>query len=48
MKHWKTKKTDYWATAITMMVGVMVFIGCLDLAAAWFGIEAVARTLGLQ
>lgn len=47
MKRWKNK-TDYWATAITMMASVMVAIACIDIAAAWFGIEAVARTLGLQ
>ena len=47
MKHWKTK-TDYWYAALASMVGVMVFIAGLDLAVAWFGIEAAARTLGLQ
>lgn len=47
MKNWKTKKTDYWATAITMTVGVMTFMLCLDLAVAFLGIERVASMLGI-
>lgn len=47
MKNWKTKKTDYWATAITMMASVMVAIACIDIATAWFGIEKVASVLGI-
>lgn len=47
MKHWKTKKTDYWPFALASMVGVMAFIAGLDLAVAWFGIEKVASALGI-
>ena len=47
MKNWKNK-TDYWPVALATMVGAMVAIACIDICTAWFGVEALARTLGLQ
>ena len=47
MKNWNNK-LDYWATAITMMAVTAAVIALVDIATAWFGVEAVARTLGLQ
>lgn len=44
----KKNKTDYWYGSLAAMIAVMAFIAGLDLAVAWLGIEAVARTLGLQ
>ena len=44
----KRNKLDYWPVALAMMVTVMVAIACIDICTAWFGVEALARTIGLQ
>ena len=41
-------KTDYWLTSLAMMLSVLTAIALVDIAIACFGVEVLARMLGLQ